>query len=186
MACSFKVFFFCSCDHTIRVIWGTLQGVTRKLQMPTNQYCKHTSCGAVNHLGVPNTFTEKWGLLRGHSVIGQSKGHFWEAFVTFVRVPVSNTYSRLHFLWKSMYLRSSTKCWHLRILGEKNLVYVKSIFQRNFSLYLILTEKRTGYPVSEAWAQKIKNVSCLHLYEVLYRNRLHPSARRVLSKMALE
>lgn len=131
----------------------------------------------------------RWGLLRGHGVKGQSKGPFSEAFVTFVRVPVGNTYRTLNFLGcrkKSVFLRSSSKCWHLGMSGEKNVECVKSIFQRHFSLYLSRTKETTGYPVSEAPAQKIKNASCLHLYEVLYRNRPHPSAPPVLSKMVLE
>lgn len=63
---------------------------------------------------------------------------------------------------------------------------LRAFFKDTSGFYLSCTEESTGYPVSEAPAHKIKNASCLHPYEVLYRNRPHPSSLRVLSKMVLE
>lgn len=127
----------------------------------------------------------------GDGVKGHSKGQFSEAFVTFRRVPLGNTYCTLNFrgcrgkkMCPSDLLQSADILECLQ--REKNVECVKSIFQRHFRLYLSCTVESTGYPVSEAPAHKIKNASCLHPYEVLYRNRPHSSSPPVLSKMVLE
>lgn len=110
--------------------------------------------------------SQRCGSWRGHSVQGQNKGEVSPAFVTSVRLPVGN--------WTLNLL----VCME-RIQG-KRAPSVRSPFSRLFCLYLHPTK------VSEVPAWKIKNASCLHLYEVPYENRPHPSARQVLSKMVLE
>lgn len=122
----------------------------------------------------------------------RARGLFSEAFVTSMRVPLGNTYCTLNFLGcqgkmcvPQIFYKVLTS-WNVGKV-ERNVECVKSIFQRHSRLYLSRTEEeRTGYPVSEAPAHKIKNASCLHPYEVPYRNRPHSSSPRVLSKMVLE
>lgn len=94
---------------------------------------------------------------------GQNKGEVSQAFVTSVRLSVGN-----YTLNLLLYME--------RIQGKR----VSRPFSRLSYLYLSPTK------VSEVPARKIKNASCLHLYEVPYKNRPHPSARHVLSKMVLE
>lgn len=67
-----------------------------------------------------------------------------------------------------------------------NGVCYRVFFKDTSGFTLVAQRESTGYPVSEAPAQKIKNAPCLHPYEVLYRNRPHPSSPQVLSKMVLE
>lgn len=169
-------------------MWCTSQGVARKLQM-TAKTAKDTCGNHMTHLGVPETFTEQMRIIEGTQCERAEQRPVFRGFCHLCKGPCWQHLLYIKFprmQEKSVFLRSSSKCWHLGMSGEKNVECVKSIFQRHFSLYLSCTKESTGYPVSEAPAQKIKNASCLHLYEVLYRNRPHPSAPPVLSKMVLE
>lgn len=137
--------------------------------------------------GVPQTFTEKMRTVDGAQCERAEQRPRFRGFCHLCQGPCWQhlLYIKLPRM-RRVSLRSSSKCWHLGMSGEKNVARAKSIFQRHLSLYLSRTKESTGYPVSEALAQKIKNASCLHLYEVLYRNRPHPSAPPVLSKMVPE
>lgn len=137
--------------------------------------------------GVPQTFTEKMRMVEGTRCVRAEQRPLFRGFCHLCRGPCCQHLLYITFpRMRRVSLRSSSKCWHLGMSGEKNVACAKSIFQRLLSLYLGCTKESTGYPVSEAPAQKIKNASCLHLYEVLYRNRPHPSAPPVLSKMVPE
>lgn len=138
----------------------------------------------VTQMGVSENLPEN------QSVTGGGTGQFSEDFVTSLRVSSGSTKYILNFqgcrncVCPSDLVQSADMLECLQ--RENNVECVKSIFQRHFRLYRSCTEERTGFTLSEAPAHKIKNASCLHPYEVLYRNRPHPSCPRVLSKMALE
>lgn len=130
-------------------------------------------------LGVPETFLQE-------EVKGQSHAILFRGFCHLCRLPAGHTYSMLNFT-KMLRLRQTRALpWQnadiFKMSGGKNAACVKSIFQRRSSLCFSgrrwHEEETPGYPASRALAEKIKNASCLHFYEVPYRNRPHPSATR--------
>lgn len=77
-------------------------------------------------------------------------------------------------------LRSSTRCLtFVRIHKGKRICMFKAFFFSVEGAH----HRAVGFFFPQTEAHKVKNVPCLHPYEVPYRNRPHPSCLWVLSEM---
>lgn len=130
-----------------------------------------------------------WKLLSIHGVKGLHQGQFSDAFVTLVLLHFDNTNSTFNvsgYRKINMTLWSSAKYQHLGIAEGIGFICWKHFFKTLKCFNLVTHRRALFFSVSEVPAQKVKNVSCLLPYEVLYRNRPHPSSLRVLSEMVRE